>query len=188
MEQYVYDEEFRYEYRLAAGRPVLVRPDAVVPNFSIGHPSLVKKVKVKAVRAWNKMVDVLNTPVTQLFKSKPKAPKIEPTLPNKAEVDKIDAIAEGMAVRMIYLGTLRDDQYDLEWLEKLSGHKLDPNRKLPDPVELAIRAVNLDVPVDEFSKEGIYLGKSVQLPRTESGLILPTHMPNSRQGSIPDAA
>lgn len=177
LEQYVYDEEFRYQYRLAAGRPVLVRPDAIVPDFSIGHPTLVKKVKVKAVRTWNKFVDVLNTPVSQFFKRKPKvAVKIDPAVPT---TEQIDAVAEGMAVRMIYLGSLHDDQYDLDYLERLAGRRLDPNKLLPSAVELAIQAVNLDVPTEEFSEGGIFLGKSVQLPRTEAGLILPTHMPHS---------
>jgi len=139
-------------------------------------------IVVGATKAWNKVVDVLNTPVTQLFKRrKPKVvAKIEPTLViNEEDQVKIDATAEGMAVRMIYLGSMRDDQFDLDWLERLAGRRLDPNQILPDAVELAIRAVNLDVPTEEFSEGGVYLGKSVQLPRTEAGLILPTHMPNS---------
>lgn len=182
LEQYVYDEEFRYEYRLAVGRPVLVRPDAIVPDFSIGHPTLVKKVKVKAVRAWNKMVDVLNTPVTKLFSKKAKLEVkqiAEPVVPYEVDSVKVNAVAEGLAVRMIYLGSLHDDQYDLEWLEKMAGRRLDLNKPLPDPVELAIQAVKQDVPTEEFSEGGVYLGKRVQLPRTEAGLILPTHMPHS---------
>lgn len=134
-----------------------------------------------ATKAWNKMVDVLNTPVTKLFKGKSKVvAKIEPTLViNEEEGVKIDAAAEGMAVRMIYLGSLRDDQYDLDWLERLAGRRLDPNKMLPDPVDLAIEAVKRDVPLEDYSESGIYLGKKLQLPRTQEGIILVTHMPNS---------
>lgn len=89
---------------------------------------------------------------------------------------------------MTYLGSLQDDQYDLQWLEKLAGRTLDPNKGLPSAVELAIKAVEQDVPTDEFSEEGIYLGKTTQLPRTEAGIILVTHMPNSNKGSSPIAA
>lgn len=129
-----------------------------------------------ATEAWNKLVDVLNTPVSQFFKRKPKVvAKIDPVVPT---TEQIDAVAEGMAVRMIYLGSLHDDQYDLDYLERLAGRRLDPNKPLPSAVELAIQAANLDVPTEEFSEGGIFLGKSVQLPRTEAGLILPTHMPH----------
>lgn len=191
LRQYVWDEEFRLAHQLAVGYVPLVRADAVVPDFSIGHPTLAKRVKVKAVRAWNKMVGVLNKPVTSLFTKRKVAARVEPTLPKvipEAEKARVDAVAEALAIRRVLLGSIQDDRYDLDWLEKLTGRRLDPNKPLPDPVELAIQAVKNDVPTEVYSEAGIYLGKKVQLPRTEGGLILPTHMPTTGKGSSPNAA
>ena len=138
--------------------------------------------KEAIVHSAKKVWKLLNTPINQLFSKKAKLEVkqiAEPVVPYEVDSVKVNAVAEGLAVRMIYLGSLHDDQYDLEWLEKMAGRRLDLNKPLPDPVELAIQAVKQDVPTEEFSEGGVYLGKRVQLPRTEAGLILPTHMPHS---------
>lgn len=180
LHKFIGDEEFRLEYKLAKASA----------TSSAYTPAPVKEGKVKA--SAKKLWKFLNTPISDLF-GKPVAyeaadPIPEPELPYVREQEKIDTIAEELAVRRIYLGSIHDDQYDLAWLEKMAGQKLDPNKGLPDAVQLAIKAVEQDVPVDEFSETGIYLGKTVQLPRTEAGLILLTHMPNSEKGSSPIAA
>ena len=85
---------------------------------------------------------------------------------------KVDqAVVKKITQQILRDKVAHDDSYDVVWLENLTGKPVNRNYD-HDPISMAINAVAQDVPEDEFSESGIYLGKKVVIPRSKEGLIL----------------
>lgn len=175
------DDQWRLKYKLAC-RPMTQRvglEDKAVwlgaRQWEFKRNTVVRRTTKDAVSVGvSKIVKLLNTPVTQLFKRKAKVQRVNPP-PVLVEDERVDAAAEAMALRKIITGSVHEGAYGLSWLGGIEDKKIDLN-KVGDinalSVALAIEAVEQDVPTEEYSEGGIFLGKSVQLPRTEAGIIL----------------